>query len=86
MEAPLDLANAEIEKAIRKLNPPLLASFTCFDLFRDPSGQKLPADRKSIAYSFLYRAPDRTLKSEEVDAAHQGLLKHLEKALPISFR
>ena len=86
MEAPVDLANAEIEKAIRKLNEPLLVSFACFDLFRDSTGEKLPSDRKSLAYSFLYRAADRTLKSEEVDAAHQKLLQHLEKTLPIGFR
>ena len=55
-------------------------------LSRDPSGEKLPADRKSVAYSFLYRAVDRTLKSEEVDAAHQKLLQHLENGLPISYR
>ncbi|MFP6897190.1 MAG: phenylalanine--tRNA ligase subunit beta [Roseibacillus sp.] len=86
MEAPSDLANSEIEKAIRKLSEPLLVSFACFDVFSDPSGEKLAADRKSVAYSFLYRAADRTLKSEEVDAAHQKLLQHLEKALPIGFR
>lgn len=86
MEAPVDLPNAEIEKAIGKLNEPLLANFACFDLFSDPSGEKLAADRKSIAYSFHYRAHDRTLKSEEVDAAHQTLLQHLEKSLPISYR
>lgn len=86
MDAPADLPNAEVEKAVRKLNEPLLVSFACFDVFRDPSGEKLPADRKSIAYSFHYRAPDRTLKSEEVDQAHQRLLKHLGQQLPITFR
>ena len=86
MEAPAELANAEIEKAIRKLNEPLLVSFDCFDVFRDPTGEKLNAARKSVAYSFHYRATDRTLKSEEVDAAHQKVLQHLEKTLPISYR
>jgi phenylalanyl-tRNA synthetase beta chain len=86
MEAPATLANAEIESVVRKLNEPLLVSASCFDIFSDPSGQKLPSDRKSVAYSFLYRAPDRTLKSEEVDEAHARLLQHLEKSLPVSFR
>jgi len=86
METPLDLPNAEIEKAIRKHNEPLLVSSHCFDVFRDPSGAKLPADRRSVAYSFLYRAPDRTLKSEEVDAAHARLLHHLSTRLPVKFR
>ena len=55
-------------------------------MFRDPTGKKLPADRKSIAWSFSYRAADRTLKSEEVDAAHQNLRDFLEKTLPVTFR
>ena len=86
MEAPADLPNADIEKCLAKVNEPLLVSTTCFDVFRDPSGEKLPADRKSIAYTFLYRSLERTLKSEEVDQAHAKLLAHLEKSLPISFR
>lgn len=86
MEAPANLPNADIEKAIRKLNEPLLVSSACFDVFRDPSGEKLASDRKSVAYSFHYRSADKTLKSKEVDQAHQKLLQHLEKTLPISFR
>ncbi|NNC90052.1 MAG: phenylalanine--tRNA ligase subunit beta [Akkermansiaceae bacterium] len=86
LEAPAGLANAEIEQAVRKLNEPLLVSASCFDVFSDPTGEKLPVDRKSIAWSFHYRAADRTLKSEEVDAAHQKMLQHLEKSLPVTFR
>ena len=86
MEAPANLANVEIEKAVKKRNEPLLVSAACCDVFTDPSGEKLAADRKSIAWSFHYRAPDRTLKSEEVDAAHQKMLEHLGTSLPVSFR
>lgn len=86
MEAPASLPNADIEKAVRQFKEPLLSSFSCFDLFTDPSGTKLPVDRKSLAYSFFYRTSDRTLKSEEVDAAHAKLLEHLEQSLPVSFR
>jgi len=86
MEAPISLANADIEKAIKKHNEMLLASYACFDLFSDPTGEKMPADKKSIAYTFLYRSPERTLKAKDVDKAHQRLLDHLAKTLPISFR
>jgi phenylalanyl-tRNA synthetase beta chain len=86
MEAPATLANADIEKAIKKHNESLLVSHTCFDVFTDPSGEKLPAERKSIAYSFFYRTHERTLKSEEVDTAHAKLLAHLAKTLPVTFR
>ena len=86
MEAPVALPNADIEKAIKKHNEMLLVSSACFDLFTDPTGEKLPADKKSIAYTFYYRSPERTMKAKEVDDAHQKLLAHLTKVLPITFR
>jgi phenylalanyl-tRNA synthetase beta chain len=63
-----------------------LEHFECFDVFSDPSGEKLAADRKSMAYRFIYRAPDRTLKTEEVEAAHQQVLQALIKELSVQFR
>ena len=86
MEAPAELANAEIEKVLKKHNERLLVSSACFDVFQDPTGTKLPADKKSIAYTFHYRSPERTLKAKEVDEAHQRLLDQLAKALPVSYR
>ncbi len=86
MEAPAELANAAIEKVLAKLNEPLLVGYECFDVFRDPSGDKLAADRKSVAYRMHYRAADRTLKSKQVDAAHQGVLDKLSADLGVSFR
>ena len=86
MEAPISLSNADIEKVIKKHNEMLLSSYACFDLFTDPTGEKISADKKSIAYSFHYRASDRTLKAKEVDQAHEKLLNTLQESLPISFR
>lgn len=86
MELPLNLENSAIEKAIDAHKEPLLVSYQCFDLFIDPSGEKLPADKKSIAYTFHYRSNQKTLKAKEVDAAHAALLKSLENNLPLSFR
>ncbi len=86
IEMPADLPNARIEDAIEKHNEPLLVARECFDHFQDPAGEKLPRDRKSIAWRFHYRAPDRTLKSPEVDAAHQRLLDALAKTTGVSYR
>lgn len=86
MELPADLPTATIEKAISKHNEPLLVSCDCFDCFTDPSGQKLAADRKSLAWRFHYRASDRTLKSNEVDEAHQRLLDALAKSAGVVYR
>ncbi|MCP5545776.1 MAG: phenylalanine--tRNA ligase subunit beta [Akkermansiaceae bacterium] len=86
MEVPATLPNADIENVLLKLGEPLLESFECFDVFADPSGEKLAADRKSVAYRFHYREPSRTLKAEEVDAAHQKALDALTQKLGVKFR
>ena len=86
MEMPADLPTATLEKAIAKHNEPLLVSCECFDCFTDPTGQKLAADRKSLAWRFHYRTADRTLKSSEVDAAHQRLLDAIAKATGVVYR
>jgi phenylalanyl-tRNA synthetase beta chain len=86
MELSINTPNAEIESLLDKAKEPLLISYECFDLFTDPSGQKIAADRKSIAYRFHYRAPDRTLKANEVDAAHEGILKLLQSIKGLEYR
>ena len=86
LEAPASLANAEIERVLAKVKEPLLTGFECFDVFRDPTGQKLPADRKSIAYRLHYRAPDKTLKTDEIDSAHKAVVTALTSGLPVTQR
>lgn len=86
MEVSVSLSAAEINKAIAQANQPLLQHFECFDVFTDPTGQKLDIAKKSVAYRFLYRAADRTLKNEEVDAAHKQVLDAVVKALGVIFR
>jgi len=86
MELPLSTPNAQIQTVIGKLNEPLLISSECFDVFTDPTGTKIAADRKSVAYRFFYREATRTLKAEEIDAAHQRVLEALVKNLGVTFR
>jgi len=57
-----------------------------FDVFADPAGQKLPKDKKSVAWSLTYRSPDRTLETAEVDAVHNRILKALVGTLPAIIR
>jgi phenylalanyl-tRNA synthetase beta chain len=86
MELPLTTPNAQVEAVIAKLAEPLLISAECFDVFTDATGEKIPADRKSIAYRFLYREATRTLKTEEIDTAHQKVLTALTESLGVKFR
>lgn len=86
MEVDSALPNSEIEGVITKCAEALLVDFECFDVFTDPTGAKLSADRKSLAYRFHYRASDRTLKAEEVETVHQRILKALTEKAGVHFR
>ncbi|MFD2257447.1 phenylalanine--tRNA ligase subunit beta [Luteolibacter algae] len=86
MELPIETPNAQIEAILAKAKEPLLVSFDCFDLFTDPSGQKIAADRKSIAYRFYYRDATRTLKTNEIDEAHKRVLEQLGKIQGLTYR
>ena len=49
-------------------------------------GARVPADKKSLAYSLTYRASDRTLTAEEVNAAHARLKERLTGQLGVTLR
>ena len=57
-----------------------------FDVFTDPTGQRIPSDQKSVAYALTYRSNGRTLTAEEVAEAHNRLKERLKAELAISFR
>ena len=68
------------------MKEPLFAGAELFDLFTDPTGQKLASDKKSVAWCLTYRASDRTLATKEVDEAHARVLKSLVGTLPATIR
>jgi phenylalanyl-tRNA synthetase beta chain len=86
MLVPATLRAGEVAAVFAGHEETLLRSAELFDVFTDPSGQKLPTDRKSLAYSLHYRADDRTLSAGEVEAAHGKVLEGLKKALSVEFR
>ncbi len=85
-ELPADVANAKVSAFFTSVKEPLLMKSELFDIFADPSGAKLPADRKSTAWTLTYRASERTLETAEVEAAHARILSALQKALPVTVR
>ncbi len=84
--APQELSYAEVEQALVAQKEELLATVELFDLFTDPTGEKLPADRKSLAISLTFRSPGRTLNTEEVNAATDRLKAGLKERLGVDFR
>lgn len=84
--APHRVAHSQIEAVLRSAHEPLLASVELFDLFTDPAGVKVAAGQKSMAYSLTYRSPERTLTTDEINAAHARLKERLKADLDITFR
>jgi phenylalanyl-tRNA synthetase beta chain len=80
------VTHARIEETLRTANEPLLVDIQLFDVFADPDGIRVPAGKKSLAYSLTYRSAEKTLVADEVNAAHARLKERLKAALNVSFR
>ena len=63
---------ATVIDTISQLNQPLLESIEIFDVY---TGQGIPDDKKSVALSMRYRHKQRTLTDEEVNRAHEELVR-----------
>jgi phenylalanyl-tRNA synthetase beta chain len=64
------VAAADVLATLRGAAGPLLESIRLFDLYVD--ADRLGADRRSLAFSLRFRAPDRTLTVEEATAARDA--------------
>ena len=65
---------AALLDCIRKGGSKILESVSLFDIY---TGDKIGEGKKSLAYSLIFRAADRTLTDEEVDASVEKMLKLL---------
>ena len=83
---PESVEHAVVMSVLQGAGEPLLAGVSLFDLFTDPTGEKVPKGRKSMAYSLTYRSKERTLNSEEVNEAHARLKDRLKAELEVGFR
>ena len=84
--APLDLPHGRITRVLAEAKEPLLAGAELFDVFTDATGAKVPADKKSLAYSLTYRSAERTLTADEINAAHAKLKERLKSELNVALR
>jgi phenylalanyl-tRNA synthetase beta chain len=69
-----DVPAAAVQSALEDAAGDLLGSCLLFDVFE---GGALPPGKKSLAFSVDLRAPDRTLDSEEADAAVAAVAERL---------
>ena len=78
------LPAARIASAIAELREPLREDVRVLEDYREPG--KVPAGSKGMLWSITYRAPDRTLTDQEVNACQVRLVEHLRTALGIDVR
>ncbi|MDD3570187.1 MAG: phenylalanine--tRNA ligase subunit beta [Lachnospiraceae bacterium] len=68
----------EIENAIKKKGGKLLEAINLFDVYQ---GSQIEKGFKSVSYSITFRAPDRTLVDDDVNAVMKKILSTLESEL-----
>lgn len=72
-----DVTAAAVEVALREGAGPLLETIQLFDAYQ---GDQAGEGKKSLAYRMGFRAADRTLKTEEVNAARDAAVAAASKA------
>lgn len=75
MVMPKDVLVGQVEEIIEKKGGAYLESYGLFDLYE---GAQIKEGYKSVAYSIVFRAKDKTLEDEEVTEAMTRILKALE--------
>ena len=75
MVVPKEILVGQIEEVIEKNGGAHLESYKLFDLYE---GAQIKAGFKSVAYSIVFRAKDKTLEEAEITAAMNKILKGLE--------
>ena len=69
------LTAGEIEKIIRSDSGAILESLELFDIYE---GERIGADKKSMAYSITFRNKEKTLEESEISAVMDKILKGLQ--------
>lgn len=76
MVMPKEIPVGQIEEVIEKRAGKNLESYSLFDIYE---GDQIKEGYKSVAYSIVFRAKDRTLEEADVTGAMNKILKALEE-------
>ena len=77
MTIPKDVMAGMIEDVIEENGGEYLESYALFDIYE---GTQIQAGYKSVAYSIVFRAKDRTLEEADITGAMNKILKSLESS------
>jgi phenylalanyl-tRNA synthetase beta chain len=73
----------QIEDIIRQRAGKILEEIKLFDVYK---GKQVPEGMKSVAYSIVFRASDRTLTDEDVNKAMKKILDSIKSSLGAELR
>ena len=73
----------QIEKIISKKGKKLLENVQLFDIYRD---EKIGKNKKSVAYSLIFRDKNKTLNDEEINTVMKSIVDELEGKLRATLR
>ena len=74
---------SDIEQAVREATSELLREVRLFDVY---SGDEIEGGRLGLAWTFRFRAPDRTLTDRDVESEMSALSAALEKRFDARIR
>jgi len=80
---PIGVPAAEVSEAIHAIPNPWLKRVVLFDVYE---GEQVGIGKRSLAYSLLYQAEDRTLTDAEVNAMHGEVVERLRASLGVEVR
>jgi len=83
MLVPETVTHDAVLQAVKQAKAPNLETVELFDVFR---GQHVPEGQKSVAYAFTYRAADKTLTDNDVNAAHAKVVESFKAQLKATVR
>ena len=78
-----DTSAGDVANVIAKNAGKFFKGVTLFDVY---TGERIPADKKSLAFAIEFRSKERTLKDEEADEAFKNILAAVEKNFGATLR
>lgn len=78
-----DIDSVELEKISKKYGKELLESFKVFDIYQ---GENIEEGKKSVAFSLVFRAADRTLEDSEVTEICEKIVAEIESEIKAKLR
>ncbi|MDO4288925.1 MAG: phenylalanine--tRNA ligase subunit beta, partial [Eubacterium sp.] len=78
-----DVPAAVVQAIIAKHDTGIMEGVELFDVYQ---GEQIPAGKKSLAYSILFRHAERTLTDEDINPVMSAILDELKDTLGAQLR